>query len=197
MLQNSGTISLKVIQENIRNCQSCELYKSMPFQPVCGVGPSHASICVVGEAPGEDESIIEEPFVGHCGRLLDRLLIESGLDRNRLFICNTVNCRPTIGKKNRPPSKSEIESCKHWAFEQIEIVKPKLVFTLGKISTYSILKLKSTIKLHDMIGLEYKADINGHICTVIPNLHPSYLLQYGAKKVDQARDIFKKGLSYV
>jgi DNA polymerase len=99
----------------------------MPFQPVAGIGPRRAQICVVGEAPGQDESIAEEPFVGACGRFLTTLLKEAGIERENVYILNTVNCRPTIGnlgKKNRTPNKNEIKSCKSWMYKQIYEVKP-------------------------------------------------------------------------
>lgn len=177
----------------IKSCNKCELYKTMPFSPVCGVGPKNASIMIVGEAPGQDESMAEEPFVGQCGRLLDRLLSEAGINRHEVYITNTVKCRPFEGKKNRPPSRCEIKSCHDWLFQEIDLIQPRLIFTLGKIPTYTLLSLKPTFKLGDYVGKVSK--YNG--IDVIPQWHPSWLLQYGKKQLDLAREIFRLGLNYI
>ncbi len=187
---------LEIIREEIRNCRNCNLCEKMPFNPVPSVGPQDAPILLIGEAPGEDESIVEEPFVGIAGQMLNRLLESAGLSRSSILIANVVNCRPTVNnewKKNRPPSRAEIKTCQGWLFKQIEEAKPRVIFTLGKIPTYVVLGLKPTFKLHDYIGNTYQygeAD-------VIPNLHPSYIMQYGKKEVQLASDIFKMGLKYV
>jgi DNA polymerase len=169
----------------------------MPFKPVSGIGPINSSIMIVGEAPGQDESVIEEPFVGQAGRMLDVLLKDSGINRQKTFICNTVNCRPTNdGKKNRPPSKTEINSCKHWLLKQIDLVKPKLIFTLGKIPTHVLLSLKPSFKLADYLGQPVKYIQNEVEYIIVPNYHPSYIMQYGKKEVNTAIEIFKKGLEH-
>ncbi len=196
------------LAEEIKLCQSCGLCKNMPFKPIPGVGPSDARLMIVGEAPGEDESIMEEPFVGQCGRLLDRLLKEAGLERDQIYICNTVNCRPVEGKKNRTPTQVEINQCKHWLYKQIGIVKPQVIFTLGKIPTRTILHLKSSFTLKDYIGIPHNTKFDlmynfeeenpplFHFANVIPNYHPSYLMQYGKKELELAVNIFKKGLEH-
>ncbi len=75
-------------------------------RPVGGIGPLNARNMIVGEALGADEAILEEPFVGQCGQLLNKMLIEAGLSRESCYITNVVKCRPVDGKKNRPPTRN-------------------------------------------------------------------------------------------
>lgn len=195
-------VDLKQLHQQIKLCTKCDLCKSMPFSPVTGTGNPSAKILLVGEAPGEDESLVEEPFVGMAGRMLDRLLKEAGLNRTSIHITNLVKCRPTVGKKNRPPTKKEIKACTGWIADEIMLIKPKVIFTLGKLPTIHLLNLKSTMKLHDYVGTLNNFHIHDcmgeHInIDVIPNLHPSYIMQYGKKEISLAVDTFKKGLLYV
>lgn len=195
------------LREQIRGCTACELCKNMPFHPIPGVGPLNAKIMLIGEAPGEDESLIEEPFVGQAGKMLDRLLSEAGLVRKDLYIANLVNCRPVDGKRNRAPTAKEIKACMPWLIKQIEIVRPKAIFTLGRLPTSRILGLKSTAKLQDYIGIKFNRWVScGNITTlgldechttVIPNYHPSFIMQYGKKEIAQAVSVFEMGLRYL
>lgn len=186
---------LQLLQKQIKTCHNCSLCEGMPFNPVTSIGNVNSQIMIVGEAPGYDESITEEPFVGQCGRMLDKMLKEADINRSDCYICNTVNCRPTEGNKNRPPNRMEISACKTWLFKQIDLVKPRVIFTLGKIPTYTILGLKASITLNDYVGNEYQSEHKYDNAIIIPNYHPSYLMQYGKKKVDAAIEIFKKGKS--
>lgn len=165
----------------------------MPFKPVPGVGPSNAAIMLIGEAPGAEESVVEEPFVGQAGRMLDKLLLAAGLDRSSIYVSNLVKCRPTVGKRNRPPSSKEIKECRGWILKEIDAVKPKVMFTLGKLPTFNLLSLKSTDKLTNYIGKEFAFE--GGV--IIPNYHPSFLMQYGKKEIDLAISIFKMGVKYL
>jgi uracil-DNA glycosylase family 4 len=185
--------NLEELRDNIRGCKACGLCSTMPFAPVPGIGPYNASILIVGEAPGEDESLAEEPFVGVSGRMLNKILSQAGLRRESLYICNAVNCRPVDGKRNRPPTKGEIKACTDWLYKQIGLIKPKVIFTLGKTPSVLLLKEKTTFKLSDHIGKIHKfGDID-----LIPNYHPSYVLQQGVLEVNKSIEIFKQGLNYI
>jgi uracil-DNA glycosylase family 4 len=178
--------------EQIKNCDRCPLNKWMPdgCKPVPGIGPIGASIMIVGEALGEDESILEEPFVGQCGQLLNKILKEAGLQRELLFITNTVKCRPTEdGKKNRAPTKIEIKSCHDWLSKEIELVKPKIIVPLGKVASFRLLKgqIKSNFTLGTITGQIF----NLSNMKVIPAQHPSWLMQYGKAELQRTIDIFK------
>lgn len=188
---------IKTLQDEIRDCTKCGLCKTMPFKPVPGYGPKNARIMIVGEAPGEEESLIEQPFVGLCGKLLTKMLIEAGINRDECYIANVVNCRPVDGTRNRPPTGKEIKACKDWVFQQIEEVNPDIIFTLGKVPTSTLYpKFKSTSRLKDVIGVPAK--MGGAVVkenTVIPNFHPSYIMVYGKKELELAIEVFKKGKS--
>lgn len=183
------------IKQKIHECAKCPLVFDMPLcKPVPGIGPSEARIMLVGEALGKDESILEEPFVGQCGKLLDKILNEAGLKRECLYITNTVKCRPTKnnGKSNRPPSDEEIKACKGWLWEEIKLVNPACIVTLGKVPTYTLLssQLKKAFKLGDSIGVEYIVDYSD--ARIFPCWHPSYLMVHGKSKVEETTNLFKE-----
>ncbi len=115
-----------------RTCTRCELSRSRS-QVVFGAGNADADLMLVGEAPGAEEDRQGIPFVGRSGALLTRMLEEeAGLPRDRVFIANTLKCRPP---DNRDPSAVEIETCRPWLFEQIRLIEPRVVATLGNFAT--------------------------------------------------------------
>ncbi len=194
------------ILEAIPSCTRCNLYKSMPegCHPVPGDGPLTASLMIVGEALGEQESLLELPFQGMAGRMLDKMLEAANIDRKETYISNTVKCRPTTnsGKKNRPPSNEEIDKCKSWLYNEICIVQPKIIVTLGKIPTSALLyktqhMKKKVFTLKDMVGKKYKMNYidtieeKRFVSIVIPIYHPSWLLGHGREQVNQSIEIFK------
>lgn len=202
MAQPKIDIELDLLNGDILDCKKCPLVCDMPLgKPVCAIGPSEARIMLVGEALGEDESLLEEPFVGRCGKLLDQILENAGIDRNRLFITNTVKCRPTKnnGRSNRPPKDSEVKACKGWLWKEIKLIKPECIITLGKIPTYTLLnsQLKKSFKLGDTVGVEYIVDYTD--AKIFPCWHPSYLMVHGRAKVEETTNLLKelKGRFYV
>ena len=185
-------IELEVLKEDIKNCTRCSLYKNMPLGPILSVG-NKSNMMIVGEAPGEREGVLEEPFVGLAGKTLDKILEKCGLQRDNFYICNTVNCRPMDGNKNRKPTKEEIKTCSSWLYEQIKLVQPKLIFTLGITPTQFLLEKKGVLKLEDYIGQVHTVNQ----LNIMPNYHPSYLMQHGRKKTEQAENVFKKGVEWL
>jgi uracil-DNA glycosylase len=111
---------------------------------VPGEGPVDAAILLVGEAPGNFEDQHGRPFCGHAGQFLDRLLERGGLKRSRVFITNSVKCRPP---NNRSPSSNELQTCYEcWLQRQIEIVDPKVIVLLGKIPMRQLLHMNRSLK---------------------------------------------------
>lgn len=155
--------------------------------PVHGDGPK-SKLMLVGEALGENEAILEKPFQGQAGQLLDKMLGEARIPRNQIYISNLIKCRPTTngGKKNRPPTDDEISSCKIWLWEEIKAVEPLVIVTLGKIPTYTLLnkQLKKSFKLSDIIGKEFMVAYCKAV--IIPCLHPSYLMQHGRSMLNES-----------
>ncbi|HEX6939567.1 MAG TPA: uracil-DNA glycosylase [Longimicrobiales bacterium] len=151
-------------------CTRCDLARERT-QVVNGVGPASAEIMFVGEAPGADEDRQGAPFVGRSGRLLDRLLVANGLERRRVFITNVVACRPP---GNRNPRAREIQAHAPWLEEQIRLVAPRLIVTLGRIAlTYFIPKARVT----RIRGTPQTIERNGRSITLLPLLHPSAVLR--------------------
>jgi uracil-DNA glycosylase len=122
---------LKAVYEQAKDCTRCPLHQTRTTV-VFGSGNADADLMFVGEAPGANEDKQGLPFVGQAGKLLTKLLSEIGLERDEVFICNTVKCRPP---NNRDPHPNEIESCNEYLRRQVELIQPTVICTLGNFST--------------------------------------------------------------
>jgi DNA polymerase len=185
---------LETLKKSIIKCDKCSLCGELPLGPVFGIGKEKSRIMLLGEAAGKDEAVLEEPFVGQCGQLLDKMLFSAGLKRRDLYITNVIKARPTKndGRANRPPSDVEIAACKGWLWKEIQLVQPKCIITLGKVPTYTLLRsqLKKSFKLGDSVGVEYVVDYCDS--RIFPSWHPSYLMLHGKKEVDSTVNLFKE-----
>ena len=121
---------LEQVVQQIRQCQRCRLYQGATLA-VPGEGPAHADIMFVGEAPGFHEDQQGRPFVGAAGHFLDELLASINLARKDVYITNIIKHRPP---NNREPLPDELAACRPWLDQQIELLKPKLIVTLGRFS---------------------------------------------------------------
>ena len=138
-------MSLADLCESLRNCQECRLAAGRT-QVVFGSGNPDASIMFVGEAPGFHEDKQGVPFVGAAGKLLTELLESVGLSRSQIYIANVIKCRPP---GNRDPESDEVETCKPFLFQQIRLIKPHLVCSMGNFATQTLLERKVGItKVH-------------------------------------------------
>jgi len=113
------------------SCVACPELASGRSSVVVGDLPRNARLLLVGEAPGAQEDVAGRPFVGKAGQLLDRLLGEAGLDRERVAVANVLKCRPPA---NRTPSAAEANRCRGWLDRQVELVDPEIVVTLGGVA---------------------------------------------------------------
>lgn len=118
---------------NCRRCPLCETRNNVVF----GVGPEDAEVLFIGEGPGEQEDLKGEPFVGRGGKLLDDMLELIDLDRTKIYIANMVKCRPP---KNRDPLETEQMACAEWLRRQIDLLQPKIIVCLGRISAMKFIK---------------------------------------------------------
>lgn len=150
-----------------------------------GIGPEHANLMLVGEAPGAREEATGKPFVGRSGKFLDSVLQGLGVDREEVFITNVVRCRPP---GNRKPSKEEAESCLQELIEEVKKVKPKVVVALGATAINSLTGISG--KLSDVIGKERQVDFAGLRLTVVPCYHPS-----AAMRNRRLKAAFEKAMS--
>lgn len=156
------------------NCQKCILAETRN-KVVFGKGNQNSDILIIGEAPGKDEDLSGEPFIGRAGKLLTEILLSIKLTRDDVYITNTVKCRPP---ENRNPNSDEINSCANFLDQQINIICPKVIILLGKVAAERI--LNSSEPMASLRGkVHYYKDTN------IPTLvfyHPAYLLRSPSEK---------------
>jgi uracil-DNA glycosylase family 4 len=159
-------------------CTRCPLAEGRT-QVVFGVGDPHAALLFVGEAPGHQEDLEGEPFVGRSGKLLDRLMFEEiGITRAECYIANVVKCRPP---QNRNPSPAEIEACRPYLEAQIAHLDPSVVITLGNFATR--LLLDSTEGIRQLRGSVYPYRAG----KLVPTYHPAYVLRAGGEAMAEMR----------
>ncbi len=161
------------LKAEILSCQKCpELVKSRT-KVVFGCGNEQAEILFIGEAPGANEDKQGLPFCGMSGKILNELLTSANLQREDIFITNTVLCRPP---NNRNPAKDEIENCRERLNKLIEIMRPKVIVTIGNFATERILG-KNGIK--SMRGKVHSVIFDGQEIKVVPVIHPASYLYSG------------------
>ena len=136
--------ALSELYNKIAGCQDCELAKHRS-RTVPGEGPEQASILFIGEAPGWHEDQQGRPFVGPAGQFLETLLASIELKRDQVYIANVVKCRPPA---NREPLPGEISACSKWLSTQIELIRPKMIVTLGRHSMARYFPNQSISKIH-------------------------------------------------
>lgn len=158
--------TLAEFEAEIKDCQQCSLGKTRT-NLVFGVGSEDADLMFIGEAPGYNEDQQGEPFVGAAGQLLDKLLASIGLSRGQVYIGNVLKCRPP---ENRDPLPEEVEQCKPYIYEQVNIIKPKIVASLGAHATKLI--LGKTVSMSKVHGQKFEGD--GYY--IFPIYHPAAAL---------------------
>ena len=141
-----------------------------------GEGDPRSPLVLVGEGPGDNEDKTGRPFVGRAGQLLDKALIEAGLSRERVYICNTVKCRAadwSTGKpQNRPPTEEETQACRRWLLPQLELINPTVILCVGAPSAKNLIRKNFLITKER--GLYWPSE---YAKTSIATLHPSYILR--------------------
>ena len=172
---------LKNFFYKIKECKECELHEGRT-KFVFGSGNAAAELMFVGEAPGKNEDLQGLPFVGRAGKILDDLLGSIGMNRKEVFIANVLKCRPP---NNRDPRIDEISTCKEYLFEQINIIDPKIICTLGKYSTQLILDTS-----HGITGLRGKV-FHRDGRTILPINHPAAVL-YNPSRIEILQKDFLK-----
>ncbi len=172
--------NMQELKKQVNNCHLCELSKYRK-NAVFGEGSLEAKIMFVGEAPGETEDSLGRPFVGKSGELLNTMIENVlGLKREDIYITNIVKCRPP---KNAEPTPEEANTCLPFLKKQIEIIKPKIIVTLGSVA----LKYLTTNELQ--ISKVRGSIIKQDDFTIIPTFHPSYLLRNPSAKKEAFEDL--------
>jgi len=184
------SLRLDSIRSVIDRCKFCGLHKYRQ-NTVFGSGNPDAELMFIGEAPGYFEDKKGIPFVGSSGKLLDDAIEEClGCERHKFYITNIVKCRPL---DNRNPNAIEIGACMPYLKKQIDIIRPNIIVTLGKIASQILLDTGKPMK--EMRGKRFEYRLKDRVCTVIPVYHPSYILR-NFETIDKWKIDFKK-ISYL
>ncbi len=178
----------KIINE-VRDCRKCRLWEHAK-NPVPGEGDLDASLMLIGEAPGRSEDLKGRPFVGRAGELLDRLLFSIDLVREDVYIANIVKHRPP---DNRQPKPDEIEACTPYLEKQIQIIKPRVIATMGNHSTrYILSKVNVEVEgITEVRGQVYHQQLFDLPVRIIPTFHPAAAL-YNPAYLPSLEEDFQK-----
>ena len=173
--------SLDKVRLDLGECTRCELGKTRT-NLVFGVGNPAARLVFVGEAPGRDEDLRGEPFVGDAGRLLTKIISAMQFKRSDVYICNILKCRPP---GNRNPQPAEIEQCEPFLIRQLRAMNPEVIVCLGTFAAQTLLKTKEPIsklrgRFHEYNGIP-----------LMPTFHPAFLLRNPAMKREVWDDMQK------
>jgi uracil-DNA glycosylase family 4 len=179
-LSTSPAAALAAVRADIGDCTRCKLHRLGRRQIVFGVGNPQADLMFVGEAPGRDEDVQGIPFVGRAGQLLTKIIEAIGLARDDVYIANVIKCRPP---ENRNPEQDEVDTCEPFLFQQIDIIKPKVVVALGTFAARALLRTLDPISRLRGRVYEYRG------AKLIPTFHPAYLLRNPASKREVWEDM--------
>jgi uracil-DNA glycosylase family 4 len=171
---------LRLIREDIGDCTRCKLHKQGRKQIVFGVGNPNAELMFIGEAPGADEDLQGEPFVGRSGQLLTNMIKAMGLSREEVYIANIIKCRPP---GNRQPETDECATCSPFLLRQIEAIKPKVLVALGAVAAKTLLAVNEPMS--QLRGRWF--DFHGHKLAV--TYHPAFLLRDPRQKKETWKDL--------
>ena len=172
---------LKAVIAELGDCRRCKLH-AYRTQIVFGTGNPRAKLVFVGEAPGRDEDLQGEPFVGQAGQLLTKIIQAIQLSREQVYIGNIIKCRPP---ENRNPEPDEIMACEPFLIKQIQVIRPRLICALGTFAAQTLLKTEEKIsslrgKFHEYQGIP-----------LMPTYHPAYLLRNPNRKREVWEDMKK------
>ncbi len=165
--QNKSDVSLDAFYQSIKTCEKCALAKTRTHF-VFGTGNPNAAFMLIGEAPGRDEDLQGEPFVGKAGQLLDKILAAIEFKRSEVYIANILKCRPP---QNRDPLPEEVALCMPYLLRQIDMIQPKIILALGRIAAHHLLRTSTSLtrlrgSVHDFEGI-----------SVMVTFHPAALLR--------------------
>jgi uracil-DNA glycosylase len=172
--------ALRLIREDLGDCTRCVLHKQGRKQIVFGVGNPKADLMFIGEAPGADEDLQGEPFVGRAGQLLNNMIKAMGLRREDVYIANIIKCRPP---GNRTPEREECETCSPFLMRQIAAIKPKAIVALGAVAAKTLLAINAPMS--EFRGRWF--DFRGTKLAV--TYHPAFLLRDPRQKKETWKDL--------
>ena len=175
------TLDWGSLESQVSQCSLCELQQSRT-QTVFGIGSQSADWLIIGEAPGKEEDLQGEPFVGRAGQLLNAMLLAIGLRREQVYIANILKCRPP---NNRDPRPDEVVQCEPYLMQQIALLQPKIILAIGRIAAQNL--LKTDIPIGKLRGQVHNLGDTG--IPVIATYHPAYLLRSPQEKSKAWQDL--------
>src|SRR5215472_9402079 len=183
--------ALRVIREDLGDCTRCRLHKQGRKQIVFGVGNPRAELMFIGEAPGADEDIQGEPFVGRAGQLLNNMIKAMGLRREDVYIANIIKCRPP---GNRTPERDECETCSPFLMRQIAAIKPKAIVALGAVAAKNLLAINAPMaelrgRWYDFKPSGVRTDPSWPGARIAVTYHPAFLLRDPRQKGEAWKDL--------
>jgi uracil-DNA glycosylase len=171
----------ETLQSTVHDCTACRLAGTRT-NVVFGTGNPNADLMFIGEAPGRDEDLKGEPFVGRAGQLLTDIIKAMKLSRDDVYIANVIKCRPP---ENRNPEADELDACRPFLRQQVAMIQPKVIVTLGRFGLQSLTEKAYAISSVRGEWLEYEG------IRLMPTYHPAYLLRNPAAKKDVWNDMKK------
>lgn len=183
-------MNLELLEKTAASCKNCSLHKGR-INPVFSKGNSDATIMICGMVPADEENKSGLPFVGKAGQLLDKIMKEAGLTLNDVYITNLVKCYLAAGLNLQ---QEWINSCLPYLIVQIDLIKPKVVLTLGKDASITLLSMNSTVSLGSIRKKIYNY---GHNINIVPTYHPSYLLRAGGESHKNYKDVIDDFLTAI
>lgn len=182
---DSEALAWQQLEQEVHGCTRCGLCHGRS-QTVLGTGDRHAALLLVGEAPGAEEDRQGKPFVGRAGQLLTRMLAVIGIQRDEVYITNTVKCRPP---ENRKPTPMEMAACRPYLERQIALVQPRLLVALGGVAAQSLLGNEQPIsRLRGAIHA-YNLETRPETIALIATYHPAFLLRSPQYKKEARADL--------
>jgi uracil-DNA glycosylase len=184
--------ALKLIREDIGDCTRCRLATQGRKQIVFGVGNPAADLMFIGEAPGADEDLQGEPFVGRAGQLLTNMIKAMGVEREQVYIANIIKCRPP---NNRTPERDECETCSPFLMRQIATIKPKVIVALGAVAAKTLLAINDSMSNLRGRWYEFKPtgvrsqDPSWTGAKLAVTYHPAFLLRDPRQKKEAWKDL--------
>ena len=185
-------VALCIIREDLGDCTRCRLHKQGRKQIVFGVGNPNADLMFIGEAPGADEDLQGEPFVGRAGQLLTNMIKAMGLERAQVYIANIIKCRPP---NNRTPERDECETCSPFLMRQVATIKPKVIVALGAVAAKTLLAINDSMSNLRGRWYEFKPtgvrsnDPTWTGAKLAVTYHPAFLLRDPRQKKEAWKDL--------
>ncbi len=179
--EQTAGLDWHALRQRVSSCTACGLWETRT-QAVFGVGDEDADLLIIGEAPGADEDRQGEPFVGRAGQLLNAMLQAIGLRREQVYIANILKCRPP---GNRDPRPEEALRCESFLMRQIELIKPRVILSVGRISAQHLLKTDMPVgRLRGRIH-----EVGDSRLPLVVTYHPAYLLRSPEQKAKAWQDL--------